>query len=75
MRITICEDDGSVWAIHELDSDTAAHLLAEVAPATGRALATDPGRPDTECDAAADAIVDDLMTAARRCLGDYEWGA
>ena len=60
MKITITNDDGAIWAIHEVDADRARHWLFH----HGTGL-DEPTMPDCIGDVQSDSLLDDITRGMR----------
>ena len=63
MRITICHDDGRIWATHTIDAASGSHLRAALDPTFTRPTS------DVGSDAALD-LKEDLVTMCRNMATD-----
>ena len=71
MRITITNDEGEVFVIHEVDQQTAAYLGHLIEPHSFPAPV-----PETEPeDAGAQEVLGDILTACRNEINDPRHGA
>ena len=70
MRITITDDEGEVFVIHEVDQQTAAYLGHVLEPHSFPAPV-----PETQPEEAdAQEVVDDILTACRNEINDPRHG-
>ena len=71
MRITITDDEGEVFAIHEVGQQAAAYLGHVIEPRSFPAPV-----PETQPeDADAQEVLDDILTACRNEINDSRHGA
>ena len=71
MRITITNDDGEVFVIHDVDQQTAAYLGHLLEPHSFPVPV-----PETQPeDVGAQDVVDDILTACRNEINDPSYGA